>query len=232
MFCCIGIILIHLFIREFITYLQIGTTSDIYTTTLKAVELQPKMEYQGNVPASFTHVSMLPPRPEQQHLAGLTTVEMSQLELERNNAEKKEEEFRRLEEEKAAAIAKREFFTNALAELRMSESRISRALVEAEQRAEMEKQECIQIESQYDQAYAEYSSQHARIGPVLQTLEKIEAEKSSLLSKKSALETAIAQLQEYDPDWEIKEKGECESLKKVRMNAFSMSSLLLCINNY
>jgi uncharacterized protein (DUF3084 family) len=145
----------------------------------------------------------------------LTTAEVSQLELERSNAERKEEEFRRLEEEKAAAIAKREFFTNALAELRMSESRISRALVEAEQRSEMEKQECIQIESQYDQAYAEYSSQHARIGPLLQTLEKMEAEKSSLLSKKSALETAIAQLKEYDPDWEMKEKGECESLKKV-----------------
>jgi len=199
-----------------------STKGDIYTT-LKVGELPPKVEYQGNVPSSFTHASMLPPRPAQQTLAGLTTLEVSQLDLERNNAEKKEEDYRRLEEEKAAAIAKREFFTSALAELRMSESRISRALVEAEQRAEMEKQECIQIESQYDQAYAEYSSQHARIGPLLQTLEKVEAEKSSLLSKKSALETAIAQLQEYDPEWEEKEKGECESLKKVSMNMHSAS---------
>jgi hypothetical protein len=38
------------------------------------------------------------------------------------------------EEERAAAAARREFFTSALAELRLTQSKVNRAVVEAQQR--------------------------------------------------------------------------------------------------
>lgn len=196
-----------------------GTGGDIYST-LQVEPLPEKAQFSGMVHAPAQFVSHVPPQPAASQLAGLTDSEISQLQSERQKAEKLEEENRRLEEERAAAVARREYYTQALASLRVSQSKTTRSLVEAEQRLEMEKRECVEIELQYDKAYGEFSAEHAKVAPVLKALEEAEAEKSSLLSKKTALETAIAQLEEYDPEWESKERGECECLRLVRACLF------------
>ena len=123
------------------------------------------------------------------------------------------EQLRRAEQQRKEIAERQQFYTSALADLRLSQSKSSRGLVEAEQRLEMERKACAEMEAQYEAAYEEFNDQHARIGPVLKTLEEVEAEKSALVSKKTALESAVKNLEEYSPEWEARERGECEALR-------------------
>lgn len=185
---------------------------DVYSG-LQVDAMPPKAEYLAPQSAGVQFTSILAPKPSNSAINMLSETERTQIEMERKMAEQKEKDLQRLEEERAAVAARQEFYTNALADIRMSQSKIARSMVEAEQRLEMEKKECSDMEIQYDGAYAEFNSQHARVGPMLKALEAVEAEKAALVSKRSALESAIQKLEDYDPDWESKEKGECEALR-------------------
>lgn len=189
-----------------------ASQKDIYTNSLD-IKVPPKAEFVASGVTSH-YTSILTPAPKSSEIQNLTSSEQAQLEKERKLAEQKENDLKRIEDERAAIASRLGFFTQALAELRMSESKISRGLVEAEQRIEMERRECSEMEQQYDAAYAEFNTKHAQIGPVLKTLEEIETEKANLLSKKAALESAIESLENYDPEYESKGKDECEVLRK------------------
>ena len=191
------------------TMVNASQNRDIYSTSLE-FDMPPKAVYvpTGEITSQYTSILT----PVVQH-SGLTSSEQAQLERERVLAEQKEAELKRIEDERAAIAARQQFYTEALANLRMTQSKISRGLVEAEQRVEMEKKECTTMEEQYNAAYSEFNEKHAQVGPILKALEEVETEKSALVAKKSALESAIKGLEDYDPDWETKEKGECEALR-------------------
>ena len=177
-------------------------------------EMPAKVQYQG---ASGGHAvqftSILAPKPSESELHGLSASEKNQLEMERKMAEQKEMDLKKLEEERAAVAARHEFYMQSLGDLRLSQSKVSRGLVEAEQRLEMERKECVEMEEQYDAAYTEFNAQHAKVGPMLKALEELEADKAALAAKKAALQSAIDSLEDYDADWEEKENGECEALR-------------------
>lgn len=177
-------------------------------------DMPAKVQYQG---ASGVHAvqftSILAPKPLESELHGLSASEKNQLDMERKMAEQKEMDLKKLEEERAAVAARHEFYMQSLADLRLSQSKVSRGLVEAEQRLEMERKECVEMEEQYDAAYTEFNAQHAKVGPMLKALEELEADKAALAAKKAALQSAIDSLEDYDADWEDKEKGECEALR-------------------
>lgn len=183
--------------------------SDIYSKSLE-FDMPPKAEYVQAAGVASQFTSILAPVTQ---YPGLSPSEQAQLERERKLAELKENDLKRMEDERAAIAERQAFYTQALADLRMSQSKIARNLVEAEQRVEMEKKECTEMEEQYDAAYAEFNAKHAEVGPVLKALEEVEAEKSKLMEKKAALETAIKGLEDYDPEWETKQNGECEALR-------------------
>ena len=145
--------------------------------------------------------------------ASLSAGEQENLAEQERLANERAEQLRRAEQQRKEIAERQQFYTSALANLRLSQSKSSRGLVEAEQRLEMEKRAAAEMEAQYEKAYEEFNDQHARIGPVLKELEAVEAEKSALVSKKTALESAVKNLEELDPDWEARERGECEALR-------------------
>jgi len=145
--------------------------------------------------------------------ASLSAGEQENLAEQERLANERAEQLRRAEQQRKEIAERQQFYTSALADLRLSQSKSSRGLVEAEQRLEMEKRAAADMEAQYEKAYEEFNEQHARIGPVLKELEAVEAEKSALVSKKTALESAVKNLEELDPDWEARERGECEALR-------------------
>ena len=157
--------------------------------------------------------SQVPPLPTSGMMSTLPHVEVDRLNSEREKALQQEAERQRLEEQRVAAAARREFFTQTLADLRLAQSKVTRTLVEAQQRLEMEEAEAKRMETQYDAAYESFSTEHAKAQPLLESLKRIENEKIELSSKMAALQTAITQLESYDPEWEKREIAECDALR-------------------
>ena len=189
-------------------------TADIYTGQLYVPPMLPKSAYiPGQAPA-VAFQSQVPGAPTPAQLSGLAAAEQARLAQEREEALRQEAERQRAEEERVAAAAKREFYTQALANLRVAQSKVARTLVEAQQRLEMERREAETMENQYNSAYEGFSTEHARAAPLLEALKKVEDEKADLTAKLAALQSAVAQLEEYDPEWESREAAECEGLKK------------------
>jgi chromosome segregation ATPase len=79
---------------------------------------------------------------------------------------------------------------------------------------ESERIEATRMEADYSSAYAEFSSVHAQQAPLVEALKRVEEEKAGLSQKLEALKGMVAQLEAFDPDWEEREKGECEALRK------------------
>ncbi len=186
-----------------------GSQMDIYSKQLE-FDMPPRAQYVPTEEVASHFTSILAPAVD---YPGLSASEQAQIDTERKLAKQKESDLKRVEDERAAIAARQQFYTEALANLRMSQSKLARGLVEAEQRVEMERQECTTMEKQYDAAYSEFNEKHAQVGPVLKALEEVATKKSNLLAKKSALESAIQGLEDYDPEWETKENGECEALR-------------------
>ena len=145
--------------------------------------------------------------------SSLSSQEQANLAEQEQLAKQQAERLARAEQQRKEIAARQQFYTSALADLRLSQSKTSRGLIETEQRLEMERKACEEMEAQYEAAYEEFNEQHARIGPVLKTLEEVEAEKTALVSKKAALESAVRNLEEYNPEWEARERGACETLR-------------------
>lgn len=188
---------------------------DIYSAGPLAAPPMPQRAsfIPGPAPA-IAFQSQVPPSPQPNRLTGLSQAEISRLDSERQAALQQEAERKKAEEERLAFAARREFYTQSLADLRVAQSKVSRTLVEAQQRAEMERSEADAMEAQYNAAYESFSKEHARVGPMLDALRAIEEEKSGLSAKAAALKTAVSQLENYDPEWETRERGECETLRK------------------
>ncbi len=145
--------------------------------------------------------------------ASLSAQEQANLAEQERLARQQEERLAHAEQQRKEIAARQQFYTSALADLRISQSKSSRGLVEAEQRLEMERKACEEMEAQYEAAYAAFNEEHARVGPVLKTLEEVETEKASLVAKKAALESAVKNLEDYNPEWEARERGECDLLR-------------------
>ena len=196
---------------------MVGRTpqSDIYTQgELYVPPMVPKSVYIAGAAPAVAFQSQVPPAPTAAQAAGLSPAEAQRLQAERDEAMRQETERQRAEEERVAAAARRDFFTQTLANLRVAQSKVARTLVEAQQRLEMEKRDAETMEQQYNVAYEAFSAEHARAAPLLEALKRVEDEKSELSNKMAALQAAIAQLEEYDPEWEAKEAAECDGLKK------------------
>ena len=172
--------------------------------------------------ASFIRASMptasLPQKTEipvlrEADIAALAAAEAAKLEAERDAALKAEQQRQKIEEERLAAQAKREFFTKSLGDLRLTQSNIARATVEAQQRLELEATEAAAVEADYDTAYAEYSVAHAQCAPLLEKLREAQEERSGLTTKLENLKAAIVALEDADPEREGREAAESEALK-------------------
>lgn len=188
---------------------------DIYTSgPLFIAPMVPKASYVPGPAPAVAFQSQVPPAPTSAQLSGLAAAESARLAAEREEALRQEAERQRAEEERVAAAARREFYTQSLANLRVAQSKVARTLNEAQQRLEMERREAESMENQYNAAYEGFSAEHARAAPLLDALKKMEDEKADLTAKLAALQTAVAQLEEYDPEWEAREAAECEGLKK------------------
>jgi len=198
-----------------------GQQGDIYSSaSMQAPELVLKASYDATLTkqqhqqqvaaAAASVVPMFAPSA----VSGLAAADAARLEAERQAAIKAEEEQKKLEEERLAAEAKRTFFTNALAELRVAESKVQRATVEIQQRLELEAAEANGIEADYDAAYAQYSVAHAECGPLLEQLKARQEERSALSTNLDNLKAAVAALEEADPEKEQKEAAEAELLRK------------------
>ncbi|KAL4435474.1 hypothetical protein ABPG77_006236 [Micractinium sp. CCAP 211/92] len=190
---------------------MMGTPSDIYSATLVIPDMVPHQTYQAQPLPPQPFASQVPGLPADR-LATLDAADRMRLESEREAALKAEAEQRKAEEERAAAAAKREFFTRALGDLRLTQSKVTRAVVEAQQRCEMERSAADQMEADYSRAYAEFSAKHAQSAPLVQQLKQIQDEKAALAQKLEALRAMVQQLEDFDPEWETREKGECEAL--------------------
>jgi len=145
--------------------------------------------------------------------ASLSAQEQANLAEQERLAREQEERLAQVEQQRKEIAARQQFYTSALADLRISQSNASRGLVEAEQRLEMERKACEEMEAQYEAAYEAFNEEHARVGPVLKTLEEVEADKASLVAKKAALESAVKNLEDYNPEWEASERGACDALR-------------------
>eukprot|EP00887_Chlorella_sp_A99_P000102 scaffold16.g102.t1 len=206
-----------------------AAAQDIYSASLQVPPMIPRQTYQPQPPAMPLFQSQVPTFPQAQ-VAALQAAEQARLEAERQEALKREAEQRQAEEERAAAAAKREFFTHALSELRLAQSKVSRTVVEAQQRLEMERVAAQEMESDYSKAYADFSVKHAQAAPLVEALEKAQAEKAALAAKVEGLRAMVAQLEDFDPEWESREKGECEALHQeirtltARREALSVSA--------
>lgn len=190
---------------------MMGAPSDIYSATLVIPDMLPRQAYHPQPVAPLPFASQVPGLPSDR-VAALDAAERMRLEGEREAALKQEAEQRKAEEERAAATAKREFFTRTLGDLRLTQSKVTRAVVEAQQRCEMERAAADQMEADYSRAYAEFSAKHAQSAPLVQQLKQTQEEKAALGQKLEALRAMVQQLEDFDPDWEAREKGECEAL--------------------
>ena len=189
--------------------------TDIYTQgPLFVPPMQPRAFYVPGQAPAVAFQSQVPPAPTNAQAAGLAAAEAARLKAEREEALRQEAERQRAEEERVAAVSRREYFTQALASLRVAQSKVQRTLVEAEQRLEMERTEADGMEGQYNAAYELFSTEHARAAPLLAALKSVEDEKAELAAKMAALQSAVAQLEDYDPEWEAREKAECDGMKK------------------
>lgn len=186
---------------------------DIYRGQLHVAPLEPKAVYNPGPMPAVAFQSQVPALPTSGMMSTLPHVEVDRLNSEREKALQQEAERQRLEEQRVAAAARREFFTQTLADLRLAQSKVTRTLVEAQQRLEMEEAEAKRMETQYDAAYESFSTEHAKAQPLLESLKRIENEKIELSSKMAALQTAITQLESYDPEWEKREVAECDALR-------------------
>lgn len=191
---------------------------DIYSQ-MHVAPLPQRAVYTPGAAPAVAFQSQVPPAPAAAQLAGLAPAEIGRLQSEREAALHQEAERQRAEEERVAIAARREFYTQSLADLRVAQSKVARTLVEAQQRCEMEKAEAERMEAQYNAAYEGFSAEHARVGPMLETLKGIEEEKAGLAAKMAALQAMVAQLEDYDPEWETREKGECERMRQVSASA-------------
>jgi len=188
---------------------------DIYQSGQLGVAPMPERAvYVPGAAPAVAFQSQIPPAPTSAQAAGLAAAEAARLHEEREEALRQEQQRQRAEEERVAAAARREFYTQALASLRLAQSKVARTLNEAQQRLEMEQREAEGMENQYNSAYEAFSTEHARAAPLLETLKRVEDEKSDLGAKMAALQAAIAQLEQYDPEWEKKEQTECEGMQK------------------
>ena len=188
-------------------------SSDIYSGPTLTIPTLPDRAVYAPAPApQVAFQSAVPPPLTAEQSSQLSSQEMERLQKERESAVAQEAERHRAEEQRVAAAARREFYTKALAELRVSQGKVSRMLVEAQQRLEMEKSEAEEMESQYNAAYEAFSTEHAKAAPLLESMKAAEEEKTALKSKMNALEAAIAQLKGVDENWEEREKAEIESL--------------------
>jgi hypothetical protein len=79
----------------------------------------------------------------------------------------------------------------------------------------MEQAAAAQMEADYDRAYAEFSVAHAASQPLVAALKAAQEQKAALQAKLDSLRAMAAQLEEFDPEWEAREKGECEALNLV-----------------
>ncbi|KAL4419756.1 hypothetical protein ABPG75_006854 [Micractinium tetrahymenae] len=190
---------------------MMGAPSDIYSATLVIPEMVPRQAYQPQPLQPQPFASQVPGLPADR-VAALDAAERMRLEGEHEAALKAEAEQRKADEERAAAAAKREFFTRALGDLRLTQSKVTRVVVEAQQRCEMERAAADQMEADYSRAYAEFSAQHAQSAPLVQQLKQIQEEKAALAQKLEALKAMVQQLEDFDPEWETREKRECEAL--------------------
>lgn len=186
---------------------------DIYSGELQVAPLEPKAVYNPGPMPAVAFQSQVPPMPKSDMMSTLPPVDLDRLTSEREKALQQEADRQRLEEQRIAAAARREFFTQTLADLRLAQSKVTRTLVEAQQRLEMEEAEAKKMESQYDAAYESFSTEHAKAQPLLEALKRIENDKNELSSKMTALQSAITQLESYDPEWEKREIAECEALR-------------------
>jgi hypothetical protein len=188
---------------------------DIYQTGQLGVAPMPERAvYVTGAAPAVAFQSQVPPAPTAVQASGLAAAEAARLHEERENALRQEQERQRAEEERVAAAARREYYTQALASLRLAQSKVARTLNEAQQRLEMEQREAEGMENQYNSAYEAFSTEHARAAPLLEALKRVEDEKAELGAKMAALQAAITQLEQYDPDWEKKEQAECEGMQK------------------
>jgi hypothetical protein len=198
-----------------------GQQGDIYSSaSMQAPELVPKASYDATLTkqqhqqqvaaATASVIPVFAPSA----VSDLAAADAARLEAERQAAIRAEKEQKKLEEERLAAEAKRAFFTNALAELRVAESKVQRATVEIQQRLELEAAEANGIEADYDAAYAQYSVAHAECGPLLEQLKARQEERSALSTNLDNLKAAVAALEEADPEKEQKEAAEAELLRK------------------
>ncbi|KAL4548135.1 hypothetical protein Ndes2526B_g07333 [Nannochloris sp. 'desiccata'] len=188
---------------------------DIYQSGQLGVAPMPQRAvYVPGAAPAVAFQSQVPPAPTSAQAAGLAAAEAARLHEEREEALRQEQQRQRAEEERVAAAARREYYTQALASLRLAQSKVARTLNEAQQRLEMEQREAEGMENQYNSAYEAFSTEHARAAPVLEALKRVEDEKSELGAKMAALQAAVAQLEEYDPEWEKKEQAECEGMQK------------------
>lgn len=175
----------------------------------------PKASYAPGQPALVAFPSQIPLAPAGPVVMSLAQAERARLEAEHQAAAEQEAQRKRAEEERLTAVQRQEFYTNALAELRLAQSKLARTLVEAQQRMEMEKAEAEGMEAQYNAAYEAFSAEHARAGPHVLALEAVQAEKATLAAKLEALRLTVGQLESFDPDWEVRERGECEEMQEV-----------------
>ncbi|EFN53813.1 hypothetical protein CHLNCDRAFT_58481 [Chlorella variabilis] len=150
-----------------IATLSAGAPSDIYSATLVIPPMPPRQAYHPQPPPPMPFASQVPGLPADR-VAALDQAERMRLEAEREATLVAEAEQRKAEEERAAAAAKREFFTRALGDLRLTQSKVNRAVAQEE--------------------------------------------KAGLAQKLESLRAMAAQLEEFDPEWESREKGECEAL--------------------
>jgi hypothetical protein len=146
----------------------------------------------------------------------MVAAERARLDAERQAALLQEALQRQAEEERRGAAARAEFFTASLAALRLAQSKVARAVVEAQQRLEMGRAEAEVMEGQYNAAYEAFSAEHVRAGPLLEAVQAVEREKAGLAGQLEALRASVAQLEAFDPEWEGRERAECEAMRQVR----------------
>lgn len=80
------------------------------------------------------HASTQVPGLNKERVSALDAADQLRLEGEREAALAAEAEQRKAEEERMASLAKKEFFTRSLADMRLAQSKVQRAVVEAQQR--------------------------------------------------------------------------------------------------
>lgn len=113
--------------------MQQAAAGDIYSAGGGVPAMPPRAAYQPGAPAPLPFASQVPGLPEDR-VAALPAADQLRLQGEREAALRAEAEQRKAEEERAAAAAKKEFFTRSLGDMRLTQSKVTRAVVEAQQR--------------------------------------------------------------------------------------------------